>query len=617
MFVSGPVTDKLGIRLAGYYDTDRGWLVNPNDTPGTVRNLPSDETFAGRLTLKWDDPNAGFNAKFKLGASNDYTRGNSSTLNQGFGCPTGQRQNLVIQPYDDCKLDKYTQGYGNSPPYNPNVDWTATLGNPVPFETGTASPFMADGRPYGKTQTVTSMLEMNYDIIPDLTLSSVSGYAWVNTVDTAHSAFGIDSTFDIAGAYNETDISEELRLTSGWRDRWYNFMLGALYTSGYNSNLEFASLPQSTAWGQEYLVEKDDSWSTFAQLLLTPIDKWEFDPGIRYTHVYKYFNNLQVLNNIPIPGNDNVNQVPLVPLALRSIAEDNVSPEITISYHPTEDLTLYGSYKKGYKGPGFNAQTFFLVSFNPAIVPGGGVNPFGGERVEGAEFGLKWALLDHHLNLSVTPYYYKYLGLQVSNLNYLTQVIEVTNGADAKTYGLELSANYRPPVEGLQINGFLAYNRTQFTSFPLSPCWGGQTAAEGCVAGAGGSQTQNLEGQTPYQAPKWAGSLGVSYDHSVMNYRAGATIGGTFSSGYFTVADLLPDSWQPGWVTMDGSVHFGKPDGSWDVALIGRNLTNRLYVIGASDAGTVTPGVEADAFGFTNRSRQVLLQLTVRPNKMF
>ena len=29
-YVSGPLTDKLGIRVAGYHNTMKGWLYNPN-----------------------------------------------------------------------------------------------------------------------------------------------------------------------------------------------------------------------------------------------------------------------------------------------------------------------------------------------------------------------------------------------------------------------------------------------------------------------------------------------------------------------------------------------------------------------------------------------------------
>ena len=73
------------------------------------------------------------------------------------------------------------------------------------------------------------------------------------------------------------------------------------------------------------------------------------------------------------------------------------------------------------------------------------------------------------------------------------------------------------------------------------------------------------------------------------------------------------DGFDLSWSTIDASIRLSSPNNFWQVALIGRNLTNRLYVIGASDAGTVTPGVQGDAFGFTNRSRQVMIQVTARP----
>lgn len=616
-FVSGPLTDKLGIRLAGYYDSDDGWLYNPNPAASDHR-LPNSEDFGGRLTLKWDDPDTGLRARFKLGAFNDYSHGGSGTMNQGFGCPTGVRQSQVVAPYDNCRLDEYTQGYADAPPYNPNLPWDTALGNPAPFAVGTQSPLMRDGRPYETTQAVNSALQIDYDLMHDLTATSVTGYSFVDTDAATRGSFGADSVYDVASAWEETDLSEELRVASNWKSSPVNFMLGGLYATTYSSNTEWTDIPASTVWAAEYLIQKSDQGSAFGQLIITPIDKLEIAPGVRYTHVYKYFPNLQVFNDFGIPGNSYVNQAPLVPMSERSFAQDNTSPEVTVTYHATEDWTIYGSFKEGYKGPGFNAQTFALTSFNPAIVPKGAIDPFGGERVQGVEGGVKGVMLDRHLEVSLTPYYYKYLGLQVSNLNYLTHAIEVTNGADAKIYGAELSVDYATPIEGLKLKGYAAYNRAQFTSFPLSPCWGGQTAAQGCVTNSDGSMTQNLAGQTPYQAPRWAGSFSASYDQPLgRQYRLSYTADATFSSGYYTVADLLPDSWQGSWVTMDASLRFGKVDNSWSVALIGRNLTNRLYVIGASDYGTVTPGVEADAFGYTNRAREVMLQFMVRPNKLF
>ena len=136
-YVSGPINDKFGMRLAAYYNTAEGWLYNPNPAPNVITRLPDGEDYGGRLTLEWDDPDAGFRANFKVGATTAETRGNSGTLNQGFNCPIGVRQTPEVQPFDNCKLDKYTQGYGSSPPYDPNVDWETIcpptrLGPPAP-----------------------------------------------------------------------------------------------------------------------------------------------------------------------------------------------------------------------------------------------------------------------------------------------------------------------------------------------------------------------------------------------------------------------------------------------------------------------------------------------------
>jgi iron complex outermembrane recepter protein len=615
-YVSGPINDNFGIRLAGYYNRAEGWLYNPNPDPRVVHRLPDGEDYGGRLTLAWDAPDAGFSANLKVGATTADTRGNSGTLNQGFNCPIGVRQTPEVQPFDNCKLDKYTQGYGSSPPYDPNVDWYTILPGDPAWATGTAWPAMKDGKPYGETDTFNANLQLDWEFSEGLTLTSLTGYGHVETTDTVHSAFyfapaAMDAGFDISGEFKVDEFSQELRLTSNWTDSWFNFMVGALYAPSETDNEEFASVPLFGFWSTEVVHEQNDTTSAFAQLLLTPWDKWEIAPGVRYTKVHRFFDDLSVYNNLQIPGNNGTNFAPDIPRDLKDVDEDNVSPELTVSYLPNEDLTIYASYKQGYKGPGFNNQTFLLASYNPAIVPNA-VGGFSGEEVEGVEGGIKARLFDSTLDLSFTPYYYKYDKLQVSNLNYVTNVIEVQNGADARTQGFEVTAAWQL-AEGLRLNALVAYNDAEFTSFPASPCYGGQTAAQGCVTDASGNQTQDLKGQTPYQAPEWAGTLGVTYERSVGDWLLGITGNASASSSYFTVAKLTPSSEENGWWTFDAAVRLETPNRKWAVALIGRNLSNELYAIGASDSGTITPGVVADSWGFTNRSRQVALQLTWRP----
>ena len=68
-----------------------------------------------------------------------------------------------------------------------------------------------------------------------------------------------------------------------------------------------------------------------------------------------------------------------------------------------------------------------------------------------------------------------------------------------------------------------------------------------------------------------------------------------------------------GCVTLDANVHFGRKDGSWDLALLGRNITNRIYVTGSESGPLATPGITGDLYAFVNRPYELTLQLTVRP----
>lgn len=615
-YISGPITDKLGIRLAGYYDGEKGWLYNPNPDAAAER-LPDSGTRAGRLTLKYDDPDIGFRAKLKVTGLQEHSDGNAGSLNQGFSCPLGYRQNTVVRSFDDCRLDQYTQGFGNAPPYNPNVNWPAALGNAAAFATGQQNPLVGSGAPYDRTASDIAVLQLDYDLTKDLTLTSVTGYSWVTTTDASgNSAFGGGpgtAAFEVIGDYAETDYTEEIRLASNWKGGWVNFMVGALDAPGYDTLNAYGNVPLYTTWANAFLKQESKVDSAFGELMLTPIDKWEFDAGLRYTHVHKYFTNLNIKSdfNAAIGQPYGAELVSSFPYNDTNVSETNTSPEFTLTYRPTDDWTAFASYKWGYKGPGFNAEDFNI--FTPLAV-----SPFGGEKVHGAEGGIKAQFLDRHLAVTASVYDYDYIGLQVSNYNYTTQAIVTTNGANANTKGVELTASYLPDViQGLQIDASVDYNDAKYLSFTDSPCWGGQTIAEGCSNPVTGA-AQNLAGRPLSQAPAWVGSLGASYRTAVTgDYSLAFNENTNFSSGYFTVPDELPGAYQKGWVTIDAGARFGRLDGPWEVALIGRNLTNRLYVIAASDSGTAFPGVQADAFGFTNRARQIMLQVTVRPNKLF
>jgi outer membrane receptor protein involved in Fe transport len=345
---------------------------------------------------------------------------------------------------------------------------------------------------------------------------------------------------------------------------------------------------------------------------LTPVDKWELDIGARFTSVTKEFTSITDLNNLALATNGQ--QINEIPLSVRRYHETNTSPEVTLNYHPTDLTSLFLSYKQGYKGPAWDLNTV-STGYAP-----GDIAAVKGERVEGFEGGFKADLLDHHLNITAAAYTYRYLGLQVGFFDPLTGVVTVSNGADAKTSGTELTLNYSvPKLENLVFHGYTAYDDAYYTSFVHAPCYDNQYAAGGCtnytvVNGIQSNGFQNLTGRPLIRAPRWVGQFGADYKMDVGNNYV-LSLGGqvNYSSSYFVEPTEEPLGLEKPYATIDASVHFGRSDKTWDLGLIGRNLTSKYFLTGGSSLAAVSPGVPADVEVFVARPIQIMLQLTVRP----
>ncbi len=624
-YVAGPLTDNLGIRFAGTYSNMLGWMYDPNPSPGIDSRL-GDEHYGGRLTLKYDGDNSRLRARLKLTATHDDGAQSAGVMNQGFNCPTGVRQDAVYR-YDNCRLDRFDQGNPNSLPFSPNVDFlhVFTTGNFGAYLTNSPIPYARDGLPYSELSTAQEAFQVDYDLTPGLTLTSVTGYNWVSNQTAVQAAFGPGVLLGLGSFFTMSEASQEVRLASNWTDRWLNFTAGAFYSQGWNRQKSWTNVPQLFDFGQLQMDETKRAASGYGQILIKPVEKVEIDVGGRFTWVNNYFTRASEISPVN-PDQANVNYVSLYPHDTINESERNFSPETTVLYRPVEDTTLYVSYKRGFKGPGFNSGVLLAPSFIPTAqqiaTNSYPISTFRGERTWGIEGGVKMSILDHQLDLIVTPYWYKYSGLQVSFFNYNTQAVIVNNAGEAITKGVELGGEYRPEfIKPARFTANIAYNDAYYNKYPNASCWGGQQIAQGCSVNQTPtlSGTQDLSGARLYEAPRWVGNVGASYEHGVINDFA-VTVSGlvNVSSGYFTASNNLPNSWQGSYATVDATIAFGPGTKAWEFSVIGRNLANRYYLVSGNDAGTVLPGgVPADAFGFVNRARQILLQVTVRPDKLF
>lgn len=608
-YISGPLTDTLGARLSGFYSRMRGWLTDetPADSfaaPDHSHN-PQSRDFAVRGTLKWE-PSSSFDAKLKVNYARTSNSGPAATV-ETFSCPTGVRQ---TGSGAQCALG------------DRNVN--AAMGSFIGTLPGSITTF-GNGQNFLKQKQFLASLEANYHLSDALVLTSVTGYYYAR-VDQCQN-YQNDNTIILPSCnpYSDKEFSQEVRVVSSF-DGPINFTVGGYFadTRSYVANTSYIfgngfdllapgfGGPTTPALLSSYiLTQRGQAYSAYAQIAYKPIDVIEIDVGGRYSYEKKR------LPLVKSGGGLGQARTPTAILDDSTIVQptrdhadwNDFSPEVTVSYRPSGNLTVFASYKHGFLSGGFNSSSVNFEA-NPDL-------SYNQQTVEGFEGGVKAALLDHSLFLNAAIYTYKVKGLQVTNFTNTTSTIRNAGAASAK--GAEADFNYRTPITGLAIHGAVAYNHAKYTSFPAAPCYNGQTPAMGCSIGADGNATQNLDGTELIRAPKWNLSGGFQLDRPVGgDFKAGLSADVTYSSSFLTDATSDPSGRMQAYALVDATARIGKQDDSWQIAVIGRNLSNRYYFVASTNvpftgSGTgTTAGQLGDRYGSVSRGREVLLQLSAR-----
>jgi iron complex outermembrane recepter protein len=638
--VSTPLTDSLGVRIAAAYTATDGYFKNNAVAiPSLGAIQPPDRLGKGdglylRGTLLFPPVDSSFTARLKLNYSDEYTQGGGPF--QYKSCPEGTFNYLptigidlpsFFSPNEDCKVDRYTASIH----LNPDVYGGLPNG----------------GRPFTAVKQAFATLEMNYDVANDMTLTSVTGYYDLKSRSlTAGSLFGTYSPFSANKSYKREEFTQELRLASDF-DSPLNFLLGAFYQDA--NIFDRAALPGNTLLGfPTPLVAGTfdldiESKSAFGQLRYKVTPELELSGGVRYTDESR---SIEMTTNYPgLPT-----LYPIVP----DLSSKNWSPEFTITYMPTDDLTIFGSLKQGYKSGSYN-----IVQ---PIAPGDD-NSYGDERVRGGEVGIKTRLADRQLNVNLAGYYYKYNGLQVG-VNQAPEgglpKLSTQNAGTARVYGIDFDMTYQPrDIEGLSLRAAVNWNKAKFTEFVGAPCAGGQTFAEGCdllprplvptdpndalALGTGNFFTdpvtgdpflysaQDLSGTPLSRAPEWQASIGVDYELPVSdNMKLRLGVNGQYSSEYLTNLGRRDDFYQDEFFKLGANITLAGADDRWQLSLIGNNLTNQ-YTTGlcfnSNNAGGILfpgaigggpakgPAGSDEIWCSYDNGRELWLRLTLRPGR--
>jgi iron complex outermembrane receptor protein len=665
-FISGPLGDTFGIRLAAQYtDIDRYQRLQAN-TPA-VNNPRGLKDFVARATLAWE-PTDRFSANLKL----QYVRNeNDGAISQSdIFCGANGRADeiyllsgvVAIPAGYDCTLNNGRYYLTDTAP--PLATSVPTPSNAVGF----------NGRPFGKTDLYFGRLRLDYDLTDELRLTSVGGYVDLNSQDVDNYSYGgIGPAFSplgnalglplaalapALGAVNGPGIplgvgtsdpvnklkqySQELRLQSDF-DGPVNFMIGGFFEDrkftfdtaqqavnvsliGPDPTRNLLGGGQAVGTGFTFDYKKihitnTKAYSVFGSLTFNPTEQLEISGGLRYTDEKK-------VNTISVPYvNNRLAYVETAmgsgvfvpsPVFLQSgffsgpirFKDSNVSPELTVKYEANPDFNVFASFKTGYKSGGIDNSALPSNSLSQAALSGDFSSLiYKSEKARGGEIGFKSQLANRTLTLNGTAFYYQFKNLQVQIFNATAVQFITTNAGKVNQKGAELELRWRAPVEGLNFSGALAYLDAKYKTFTLP----------GPDLALGTADDVDLSGRKVSRAPKFSGNMAFDYTVPVGDSYSVA-LGGNmiFSGKYITNNSTRTDYVQKGFATFDGRISFGDRDDRWRIALVGVNLADKIYTNTSGDRPFLAP---TNGFGLPrgddvilnqNRGRQLFVEASVR-----
>ncbi|MFO6445885.1 TonB-dependent receptor [Erythrobacter sp. NE805] len=151
-----------------------------------------------------------------------------------------------------------------------------------------------------------------------------------------------------------------------------------------------------------------------------------------------------------------------------------LSGRAVIQYTPVEDVMVYGSYTRGYKGPAFN------VFFNH-VAPDNAV-PLDPEISDSFEIGLKSQFLDRRAQLNIALFTVEYDGYQANNFFLVGDqlISNLTNAGTIKSEGFEADLVVNP-APGFNLRASAAYADARVKRFNPNPRTGAPDARNGTV----------------------------------------------------------------------------------------------------------------------------------------
>jgi outer membrane receptor protein involved in Fe transport len=635
--VGGPLTETLGIRVAGKWDELEGYLT---DVISGDR-FPSGRDYAGRVILEWT-PNSRFRATAKAQVSDFNGGGDGAAVAlSGQGHPGDVERSVLIDGLEEFDLIPLTgslsDGLGvrtgtrfmRPPPYIRQED--ADSGNVdirhIACEIRAITEGVCGGRE--NIDPWDAYLDLSYTLGSGIELTSLTGFSHLKRSyirDNSLSPF----LMNFQSRQEDYDsLSQELRITSdlGGTIEW---MVG-LYWQKTDLDLLSDNMRANvrTARRLNTAVEDAEWKSVFATLTWNfPGDKAAIDIGGRYTHVRKETSvvgygaswifdiepvslGVEGVDYLAVDGGwtvpyDEVRDVPpewisMAPVGITPLDaslrpdeahsgvfdDDDFNPQVTFRYRPNENVATYFRWAQAFKAGGFDTGSASLPESQEEF-------EFLSEHAENWEIGVKGDFRDGRARANASLFW-----MEVDDLQLATTSIDPegmtsqgsfnTNAGLQRVRGLEVDVTALL-TERLTVGVNAALMDGEMVEFEGAGCTDAELAVadtgpciseEESIALVGDDSLEGLIDRSGYEAPRtpdWVVTANVDYRLPVGDAHR-IRFSGLFkaSDGYITnVEDFALDIKMNRHEDMNLSIGYGDAEETWEIAAWGRNLLEPL-----------------------------------------
>ena len=409
--------------------------------------------------------------------------------------------------------------------------------------------------------------------------------------------------FEAPAIYKNKQFSQEFQFT--YTGAKWQGVAGAYYmkANAFNEFDVLANLAGGLALRSIYTLDDIDTktYATFADVSYSVTDTFNVNLGGRYTSD-KREARIFAKTYLGLAGSPTLGNPAAVPVGATSTdltksdlnrTDTKFTPKIGFGWKFVPEHNLYASYSEGFKGGFFDPRMNLGGNPNSALSleKRKGVKP---EEVKSYELGLKSVFNNGRIQTNAAVFYTDYTNVQVPGsvptFNAAGNVTgfagNVTNAGKAKISGFELEALARV-TDSFSVSGMVGFIDAKYKEWIISNGLLGSAAALINVANA--AEFQNT--------PKKSASITATYEWpmAIMGRAGGFALSNSFSykskvnqfefvrpSGAAQFDAAVSQNIQlvqEGYSLWDAGLVWTAKDSKLQVALNGRNLTDKRYKV--------------------------------------